>query len=136
MPCPWYRNGMCTSPKLRQPSRSVVSPQRCMGGEAEYRSCKLYVDPPQERKQGRGLLEQAKPALIQQLRPYTPIHLLSRRPASRCPFMKVYSYSGGYLAQCTVLGRLLTRSEVEACEKYWQTCPFYRAASRKGQGEY
>jgi hypothetical protein len=136
MPCPWYRNGMCTSPKLRQPSRSVVSPQRCMGSEAEYKSCRFYVDPPQERRgRTRSLLEQPKPAIIQQLRPYMPIHLLSRKPNSNCPYIKVYSYSGGYLAQCLVLNRLLTKSELTMCEKYWQSCPFYRMASKRERGE-
>jgi len=139
VPCPWYRNGMCTSPRLRQPSRSVVSPQRCLGSETEYKSCRFYVEPPQQggggRRGGHGLVETMKPALAQQLRPYQPIHLLARRPSSRCPFFKVYSYGGGYLAYCKVLNRLLTRSEVELCEKYWQTCPFYRLASRREDEE-
>jgi hypothetical protein len=105
-----------------------------MGDETEYKACRFYVEPPQERRSSRGILEQAKPAIVQQLRPYTPIHLLPTRPSSKCPFIKVYSYSGGYLAQCTVLNRLLTRSEVELCEKYWQTCPMYRMASKRLQG--
>jgi len=101
-----------------------------MGGEAEYRSCRFYMDPPSEKKRG-GLLEQAKPAIVQQLKPSPPIHLLSTKPVSKCPFFKVYSYSGGYLAQCLVLNRLLTRSEVELCIHHWQTCPLYRSASKR-----
>jgi len=136
VPCPWYRNGMCTSPRLRRPSSSVVSPTRCKGSEAEYKSCRFYVNPQQpSREKGRsGLVESLKPALAQQLRPYPPIHLLTRRPESRCPYFKVYSYSGGYLIFCQVLGRLLTRSEVGPCEKYWSACPFYKQASRRGEG--
>ncbi len=129
MPCPWYRGGVCTSPKLRRPSSSVVSPSRCLGSEAEYRSCQFYVEPRQKQQRG-GLLEAAKPAIAQQLKPYLPIHLLSAKPRSGCPHLKVYSYSGGYLAYCEVLGRLLTRSEAANCEKYWQTCPLKRAAEQ------
>ena len=133
MPCPWYRNGVCTSPKLRRPSSSVTSPSRCLGSEAEYKSCRFYVEPKQKSEGGSGrggLLEAAKPAIVQQLRPYNPIHLLASKPTSKCPYIKVYSYSGGYLAQCLVLRRLLTKSEVELCNKYWETCPFYRQAQQ------
>jgi len=104
-----------------------------MGDEAEYKSCRFYTEPPRERRGQKGLLEQPRPAIVQQLRPYTPIHLLSGRPSSNCPFIKVYSYSGGYLAHCTVLNRLLTKSEVELCINHWQTCPLYRMASRRRQ---
>ncbi|BEP17605.1 hypothetical protein PYJP_09570 [Pyrofollis japonicus] len=125
MPCPWYQNGVCTSPKLGKPSSAVVSKERCLGSEAEYKSCRFYVDPEASKKQSP--LEAAmKPALEKQLRPYTAIHLLSTRPRSECPFMRVYNYGGGYLAFCEVLNRLLTRSEVTKCERYWSTCPFYK----------
>ena len=142
MPCPWYRGGVCTSPKLRRPSSSVTSPSRCLGGEAEYKSCRFYVEPRGGSESGRGgsggkgaLFESAKPAIVQQLRPYNPIHLVSSRPTSRCPYIKVYSYSGGFLVYCRVLGRLLTRSEVDLCNQYWETCPFYRQA-RQRPGTY
>jgi hypothetical protein len=126
MPCPWYRNGLCTSPKLKRPTSAVTSPERCLGSEAEYKSCQFYVDPPKSQKQQSALVESLKPALEKQLKPYKPIHLIPYRPKSNCPFFKVYEYAGGYLAMCTVLNRLLTKSEVAKCEKYWQTCPFYK----------
>jgi hypothetical protein len=125
---------MCTSPKLKRPSSSVTSPSRCLGGEAEYRSCRFYVEPKsdqQRQRRGGGLLEAAKPAIVQQLKPYTPIHVVYSKPTSKCPYMKVYSYSGGYLVFCRVLNRLLTRSEVETCNRYWETCPFYRQAQQR-----
>ncbi len=129
MPCPWYRNGLCTSPKLKRPTAAVTSPDRCLGSEAEYKSCQFYVDPETADKpssRSGGLVESLKPALEKQLKPYKPIHLLTRRPKSNCPFFKVYEYAGGYLAFCKVLNRLLTKSEAAKCEKYWQTCPFYK----------
>lgn len=135
---------MCTSPRLRRPSSSVTSPSRCLGSEAEYKSCRFYVEPrgseggrvAHSGAGGRGaLFEAAKPAIVQQLRPYNPIHLVPSRPSSKCPYIKVYSYSGGFLVYCRVLGRLLTRSEVELCNRYWETCPFYRQA-RQRPGTY
>ena len=129
MPCPWYQGGVCTSPKLSKPSAAVVSKERCLGSEAEYKSCRFYVDP--EASTRKSPLEQAmKPALEKQLRPYPAIHLLSSKPRSDCTFIKIYTYGGGYLAYCTVLNRLLTRSEVARCEKYWSTCPFYKLGLR------
>ncbi len=135
MPCPWYRGGVCTSPKLKRPTSSVTSPDRCLGGEAEYKSCQFYVEPQRksDQERGQGLLAAARPAIAQQLKPYLPIHLLNAKPKSKCPYIKVYSYGGGYLAYCNVLGRLLTKSEARLCEKYWQTCPFYRMASSSQQ---
>ncbi len=121
MPCPWYRMGYCTSPRLRAPTAAVVSAERC-ASDADYRSCEYYVEEEGERGR-RGLEGHLRPAVAQQLRPYPPIHVVSHRPRSGCPHMKVYDYGGGYLAYCNVLGRLLTKSEVRTCEDYWSTCP-------------
>ena len=127
MPCPWYRGGLCTSPRLKTPSSAVVSPDRCLS-DTEYLSCEYYVDPAKAGRSPQGLEQHIKPAIAQQLKPYPPIHVVQRRPRSGCPNMKVYEYSGGYLAFCTVLNRLLTRSEVETCEKHWRTCPLRKYA--------
>lgn len=125
MPCPWYRGGLCTSPKLREPSAHVTSPERCLS-DTEYLSCEFYVDPSEVKREPKGLERHLRPAIAQQLKPYPPIHVIPYRPRSGCPYMKVYEYSGGYLAYCNILGRLLTRSEVEVCEKHWRTCPLSR----------
>jgi len=129
MPCPWYRNGVCTSPKLSSPSSHVVVKSRCLGSEAEYKSCHFYVEP-EKAQLGSGLEAHLKPASLKDLKPYPPIHLYSKRVESKCPFIKVYEYMGGWVAECTVLRRLLTKSEIDKCNKYWQTCPFYRSAIR------
>ena len=129
LPCPWYKSGMCTSPRLREPSTLVVSPERCLGGQEYYRSCRYFVDvEKQEVKEKNALTKftQPTPAIAQQLKPYPPIHLLHSKPSSTCPYFKVYEYAGNYLAYCNVLERLLTRSEVKNCEKLWKNCPFYK----------
>ncbi len=129
MPCPWYRGGMCTSPKLSSPSSAVVSPERCLGGPEAYKSCSYYVEKETKRS---SILEGLKPAIAQSLKPYLRIHLIDSRPHSGCPYMKVHEYSGGYLAECLVLNRLLTKSEVRTCEKYWKSCPLYKYAQQMG----
>ena len=129
LPCPWYKNGMCTSPRLREPSTLVVSSERCLGGQEDYRSCRYFVDVEKlEEKEKGGLVKftQPTPAIAQQLKPYPPIHLLHSKPSSACPYFKTYEYAGNYLAYCNVLERLLTRSEVKNCEKLWKGCPFYK----------
>ncbi len=142
MPCPWYKNGMCTSPKLLTPSSSVVSTERCLGGPEQYKTCNFYVEP----ESGQGVEQRTrsdvpsitefsgvKSSLDKKLKPYPPIHLLDQRPLAQCPYMKVYEYGGGYLAYCAVLERLLTRSEVELCEQHWRSCPFRRIAASIGR---
>ncbi len=141
MPCPWYKNGMCTSPKLVSPTSSVVSVERCLGGPEQYKTCNFYVEPGGEQQEQRARSDVPsitefsgrRTSLDKKLKPYPPIHLLDQRPLAECPYMKVYEYSGGYLAYCVALERLLTRSEVEVCEKYWRTCPMRKLAASIGR---
>ncbi len=130
MPCPWYQNGMCTSPKLPEASELVVSRERCLGGPEAYRLCKYYVEPEKEGRRGKrkGIerFSTPAPAEAQKYKPYPPIHVIPRKPSSACPFIKIINYAGGYLAYCRVLNRLLTKHEVSNCDRYWKTCPFYR----------
>ncbi|MET1101715.1 MAG: hypothetical protein ABWW69_04475 [Pyrodictiaceae archaeon] len=132
MPCPWYKNGMCTSPKLPRPSSLVVSKDRCLESESEYKSCRFYVEPARNSSQG-GLETHVKPSIVQQLKPYLPIHLIEDDIQSGCPFLKKIEYMGGFLAKCTVLDRLLTKSEARLCAKYWRDCPYYKATLQKAQ---
>ncbi len=137
MPCPWYKNGMCTSPKLVKPTTSVVNLERCMGGPESYKTCQFYVEPGGGEESGRSdtpsITSFSRTGLDKKLKPYPPIHLLERRPESSCQFFKVYEYGGGYLAYCAILERLLTRSEVEACEKHWRSCPVRRIGVMVGR---
>ncbi|WP_167827887.1 hypothetical protein [Pyrolobus fumarii] len=108
-----------------------------MGGPEQYKSCSFFVEQESGEEAGAGgtpaITSFAKSGLEKKLKPYPPIHLLDYRPNNECPFMKVYEYSGGYLAYCTVLERLLTRSEVETCEQHWKTCPVRRVGVMVGR---
>ena len=134
MPCPWYKNGMCTSPKLHRPSSAVVNLERCMGGPEQYKTCSFYVEPGGESEESNrstpAITSFTKSGLEKKLKPYPPIHLLDHRPESGCQFLKVYEYSGGFLAYCTILERLLTRSEVKLCESHWRQCPIRKIGMR------
>ncbi len=139
MPCPWYKNGMCTSPKLKEPTSAIVQPDRCGGPPEQYKTCRFYVEPGGEREEKSGregvpsITSFAKSGLEKKLKPYPPIHLLDHRPLSDCEFIKVYEYSGGFLAYCAILERLLTRSEAAVCEKHWRQCPIRRIGRRVRQ---
>ncbi len=129
MPCPFYKNGLCTSPRLSSPSPSVTSRQRCLGEEPDYMSCSYYVEA-ESTSTGSLAGYTLETALGKQFRPYVPIHVVASKPKSECPYIKIHDYGGGYLAQCQVIERLLTRSEIKLCENYWKTCPLYRQANK------
>lgn len=122
MPCPWYREGVCTSPMLDSPSNEPVIPARCLGDENIYRTCRYYKEPGDTIKPYRpGFF--GKPLLL--------IHSISRVPRSECDFFVVEKHeSGCYLAACKVLGRYLTRYEVALCESHWDSCPYRRVGHR------
>ena len=76
MPCPWLRNGMCTSPKLSEPTSSVVDQQRCYH---EYTQCKFYVSNEEEE----GLEKFMKTKEEKKYKPYKLIHALITKPKSK-----------------------------------------------------
>jgi hypothetical protein len=58
---------------------------------------------------------------------YPSIFVLERKPSSDCEFFKVEKTQEGlYVAYCEVLGRYLTKFQVEKCERAWKTCPYRR----------
>ena len=119
MPCPYYQNGRCISPKLPKPSSAVVNPSRCMS-EKEYKTCQYYI----EKEEGsQKSLEYFGDKIKKELKPYPPIHYLERPLKSNCPYYQLLSYGGYYMAKCEILGRLLTKHEALTCIKYWETCP-------------
>jgi hypothetical protein len=115
MPCPWYQHGVCTSPKLPEPSDAVVSVTRCTS-DKEYKSCTYYVEPTQ--------LPQ-KLSRREKLRVYAPIHALPSLISIECPKATVTKLESGIIiAYCKVLDRALTKFEAELCRKYWKECPY------------
>lgn len=117
MICPWYRDNMCTSPKLEQPSSDPIT-MACVGGPKQYKECRYFVEKVEDSrltnvtastKFGKALLM---------------IHALNEKPKSECEFFESEDHEGYFLAGCTVLRRYLTKFEVPDCEKYWVNCPY------------
>ena len=118
MPCPWYKHGMCTSPKVGEPTDAVVNPIRC-GSDSEYKSCTYYVEP------SATMTSDQKAPRRDRLRLYAPIHALPPNTAISCPEATIIKLeSGAIAAYCKVLNRALTKYEVELCNKYWRDCPY------------
>lgn len=117
MPCPYYQGGRCTSPKLPKPSATVVNPSRCLSSE-EYKTCQYYISQEEQKS-----LEYFGDQIKKELKPYPPIHYLERPIKSDCPYYKLLSYGGYYIAKCEILERLLTKNEALKCAKYWESCP-------------
>lgn len=127
MPCPWYKNGLCTSPILERPSSDITLPSRCAGGPETYVSCRFYKDIEESKVENRHVIrDYGKPILI--------IHGLSKSMKSDCPFFKLLAHeSGAYLAVCEVLKRFLNVYEVSICANYWNDCPLKRLGMRLNQ---
>jgi len=112
MPCPWYINGLCTSPKLGEPTDSVTDVRRC-ASESEYAKCAYYVDPRNQQRRA------------EKLRPYAPIHAIPQGLSIGCPYSEILTLESGLrVAYCKILGRLLTRTEAQTCAMYWNGCPY------------
>ncbi len=117
MPCPWYKNGMCTSPVFREPTPDPVVHTVCLGSESVYRGCRYF------RERESDLSRFGKPLLL--------IHSLEGEMKSDCEFYVLGKHeTGSYLAACEILGRLLTRYEVRLCVNYWRNCPYRKIGLR------
>ncbi|PUA32224.1 MAG: hypothetical protein B7O98_06020 [Zestosphaera tikiterensis] len=115
MPCPWYREGLCTSPKLESPSSDPVLPHICLGAEEAYIKCRYYSS---------GERIKPKPAVPMFGKPLTLLHAIKQKPSSDCEYFVVEYVGEHYLAGCKVLRRYLTTYEVDLCSKYWRECPY------------
>jgi len=114
--CPYYKNGFCTSPLLDTPSDSVVSPNRCF---KTYKGCRLYQDKGEERE---GLLSFQENVELE-LKFYPRVNILASVVESSCENYRLVRTEKGHVAFCSVLSRVLTVSNAQLCNKYWQTCP-------------
>ena len=56
-------------------------------------------------------------------KPLPSIHYLYKEPVCGCEYFRVVRMSDYYLAECRVLGRLLTKYEVYNCIQHYRTCP-------------
>ncbi len=116
MPCPWYQQGYCTSPKIGVPTDVVVSPDRCLD-DSRYRQCSYYVEPGTKSRKEVSVAKE-------KLKVYAPIHALLRDLKCGCPYIQILQLSGVKVAYCRALDRLLTRYEAELCETNWKNCPY------------
>jgi len=130
--CPWYKHGLCTSPKLPEPTEVVTSPTRCLGDESAYKSCSFYVEPGSieagsKRREVRGIRGMPRPKV------YAPIHAIPKHLKIGCPFAKIVETEDKVRAvYCEVLGRLLTRYEAELCASHWRDCPYREIGAKVG----
>ena len=131
MPCPFYRGGACHSPKLGEPSDSVVAASRCRGPPETYMGCSLYVGtdiginkPGEENNSGGkgGVRVVAKNSIASKI--YSPIHLLKEPLSSECPSYRIEHIGTGYVASCSILKRVLAKYEARLCSLYWRECPY------------
>ncbi len=138
MPCPWFKDGACHSPRLKKPSTALVN-KRCMSDSPEeYEVCKFYVPPESAEEKKEGLLKfspteesSEDETFEQKYKPYKLIHALLAEPVKGCPYMKTFRGADGrWYALCKVMDRLLTFTEVKTCEHHWKRCPLYKNAPR------
>ncbi len=122
MPCPWYREGLCTSPKLENPSSDPVMPHRCLGAEEVYSKCRYYST--EEKVKLKPVTPTSAISIFG--KPLALLHAIRQKPSSECEYFEVKDTGEHYLAGCKVLRRYLTIYEVDLCNKYWRECPYRR----------
>ncbi len=133
MPCPYYKYGMCNSPKLDQPTDEFVNPVRCNGGPEIYVTCAMYIPPEESRslntleKNDQGTSKNT--GNITEPRDnrgiYPLINSLPMPIHSECQYYRLEKRSSGIIvARCEILKRYLTKYEAKLCEHYWRDCPF------------
>lgn len=131
MTCPFYKGGACHSPRLGEPSDSVVAASRCKGPPESYMGCSFYVsadlvaNKPREENGtvGKGGVRVVvKNSIASKI--YSPVHLLKEPSTSECPSYRIEQVGAGYVAFCSSLKRMLTKYEARLCSLYWRECPY------------
>lgn len=120
MPCPWYQYGICTSPKLSEPTDVVIAVDRCNSGDI-YVNCMYYVA--ETQKIGFKRTQSVKKDKV---KVYTPIHAIPPHIECQCPSYETINISENSirLAYCKILDRYLTKYEAYQCSRYWKDCPY------------
>jgi len=124
LPCPYYKQGLCTSPLVGEPRADVCQPGVCDGDSTRYSRCPYYV----KTQDGLEVFTRERGEPFLREKPLPILHYIKKPVKSQCPFFKTIEREGYYLAYCEVLGRLLTRYEVDLCSSYSDTCPLRRMA--------
>ncbi len=126
MPCPYYKQGLCTSPLLGEPRADLYQPGVCDGDKTKYMKCPYYTE-----KGLESLQTFTDEDIVHKLKPDPILHYMKKRLESRCEHFKVYQMAGHYIAYCQLLNRLLTRFEAELCASYPERCPIRKLVSRQ-----
>jgi len=121
--CPFYRNGLCISPKLEEATDVVTAPNRCFG---DFETCKYYVE-----KKASVKLESLIPSgglvYYDKVNVIYDKELLDKIDETQCMYFQYSNvdtrYGKGAVAYCSVLRRLLTASQGKNCILYAKTCP-------------
>ena len=115
--CPYYKNGFCYSPHLDRPTDIVTFPNRCYG---QYTTCRYYVERNENKKQGLQLYEETE----EKINFYPDINLVDESTTSECEYYRLLKTKNGFIAQCKVIGRILTTHQAQLCSKEYNRCPF------------
>lgn len=119
MPCPWYQYGLCTSPKLSEPTDVVVAADRC-NSEDIYVNCVYYIG-----ETPKGSAKKSSSTRKNKVKLYLPIHAIPPQVECLCPECEISTSENGVkIAYCKILDRYLTRYEVYICSKHWKECPY------------
>ncbi|NON61507.1 hypothetical protein HLB03_02110 [Acidianus sp. DSM 29099] len=105
---------------LDSPSDVVVSANRCF---KNFKSCRYFVSKHDEEEEKVGLESYEEEKVEQEIKFYEKVNVLEDRIDSECEFFQLIKTSSGFVAKCTLLGRILTESHAKNCGKYWQNCP-------------
>lgn len=132
--CPWYKEGVCFSPKVfreyGEPSSIPVTDSKCLS--EKYVECPYYTEKKTVQQSQLDFIEEGAVGMREKgLALYLRVHTITPDMKSDCPFYEVTSvkdHDGNvvYVAVCRFLDKYLTRSFVEKCIKYWRECPFYK----------
>jgi hypothetical protein len=118
MPCPWYQYGLCTSPKLPEPTDAVVAVDRC-NSEDLFVNCIYYEETAKSTGRRTSSTRREKTKL------YLPIHAIPPQLECSCPECEASTTENSFkVVYCKILDRYLTRYEVYTCSRYWRECPY------------
>jgi len=108
--CPYYKNGICVSPKLDKPTDYVTNKSRCLGN---YTTCSYFpID------------EKVAKEIDKEVSYYPAVNLLDGPIESGCEFFYLIRTSKGLVARCDIQGRVITKSQALLCSKLYNKCPF------------
>jgi len=119
--CPYYKNGLCVSPKLDKPTDYVTNKSRCLGN---YTTCSYF---PNENvpKNDNGLTQYNAKEIDKEVSYYPAVNLLDEPIESGCEFFHLIRTSKGLVARCDVQSRVITKSQALLCSKLYNKCPFH-----------